>query len=80
MVTIFRLLCVILIKLIHRNEFGTVSSLMMVLLSYTTFQVEAGDVIVKVNGADVHRFSTKEGEYLLYDNCIVQPNQHSGGW
>lgn len=27
-----------------------------------SFQVEAGDVIVKVNGTDVHRFSTKEGE------------------
>lgn len=25
------------------------------------FQVEAGDVIVKVNGTDVHLLSTKEG-------------------
>lgn len=29
-----------------------------------SLQVEAGDVIVKVNGADVHRFSTKEGESI----------------
>lgn len=26
-------------------------------------QVEAGDVILKVNGTDVHRYSTKEGKF-----------------
>lgn len=33
-------------------------------------QVEAGDVIVKVNGTDVHRFSTKEGE-LKYATDVL---------
>ena len=28
-------------------------------------QVEAGDVILKVNGTDVHRYSTKEGKFLI---------------
>lgn len=28
------------------------------------FQVEAGDVILKVNETDVNRFSTKEGKYI----------------
>lgn len=29
-------------------------------------QVEAGDVIVKVNGTDVHHFTTKEGILLNF--------------
>lgn len=31
-------------------------------------QVEAGDVIVKVNGIDVHRYTTKEGIFFLQSN------------
>lgn len=31
-------------------------------LCFIPLQVEAGDVILKVNGADVHRYSTKEGK------------------
>lgn len=30
--------------------------------SFIFLQVEAGDVILKVNGTDVHRYSTKEGK------------------
>lgn len=30
------------------------------------FKVEAGDVIVKVNETDVHRFTTKEGWLSRY--------------
>lgn len=37
----------------------------LVVLFTSDFQVEAGDVIVKVNGTDVHRFTTKEGELFL---------------
>lgn len=29
-------------------------------------QVEAGDVIVRVNGTDVHHFTTKEGMQRIY--------------
>lgn len=29
--------------------------------------MEAGDVIVKVNGTDVHRFTTKEGESWTFN-------------
>lgn len=32
------------------------------IFSFVLSQVEAGDVILKVNGADVHRYSTKEGK------------------
>lgn len=34
-------------------------------MSFVSLQVEAGDVILKVNGTDVHRYSTKEGESSL---------------
>lgn len=30
------------------------------------FQVEVGDVILKVNETDVIRFSTKEGEFVYF--------------
>lgn len=32
-----------------------------VLNALSVLQVEAGDVIVRVNGTDVHQFTTKEG-------------------
>jgi len=35
-----------------------------------SFQIEAGDVILKVNGTDVHRYSTKEGKYLTTHSKI----------
>lgn len=34
-------------------------------------QVEAGDVILKINGTDVHRFSTKEGKYVSHLNPFL---------
>jgi len=37
--------------------------LLNVPLSVFHSQVEAGDVILKVNGTDVHRYTTKEGEF-----------------
>lgn len=33
------------------------------LIIFFLFQVEAGDVILKVNGDDVHLYSTKEGKF-----------------
>lgn len=46
-------------------------------------QVEAGDVLLKVNGTDVNRFSTREGEesaiyhanatYLVYARLPILP-------
>ena len=38
---------------------------------YKSFQIEAGDVILKVNGTDVHRYSTKEGKYLKPQRMIL---------
>lgn len=34
-------------------------------------QVEAGDIIVRVNGTDVHHFTTKEGNEHENKNKIV---------
>ena len=42
-----------------------------------SFQIEAGDVILKVNGTDVHRYSTKEGKYLTTHSKKVVDLSHS---
>jgi hypothetical protein len=43
-------------------------------LFFSLLQVEAGDVILKINGTDVHRFSTKEGKYV---ECIINLSAHA---
>lgn len=35
-------------------------------------QVEAGDVIVKVNGIDVHRYTTKEGIFSAIKQFLLR--------
>lgn len=37
------------------------------LVFFFKFQVEVGDVILKVNETDVKRFSTKEGNAFAYE-------------
>lgn len=40
------------------------------------FQVEAGDIILKVNETDVHLFSTKEGEFfsIIISQIVYERN------
>lgn len=40
--------------------------ILLLLCEFFVFQVEAGDIIVKVNGTDVHRFTTKEGTLHIF--------------
>lgn len=39
--------------------------------TYVPLQVEAGDVLLKVNGTDVNRFTTKEGKEPARRVCLV---------
>lgn len=43
-------------------------------------QVEAGDVILKVNGTDVHRYSTKEGKLSHHVVCAFPLRFCSAGY
>lgn len=60
---------------------------------YVQLQLEAGDVLLKVNGTDVNRFTTREGKefaiyhahttYLRYTlslrKCVEDRDTHSSG-
>lgn len=55
------------------NNFYLTEQFFMIIIFLFLFflQVEAGDVILKINGTDVHRFSTKEGELFTFDKLNV---------
>lgn len=49
--------------------------LIVVVVAITRLQVEAGDVIVRVNGTDVHHFTTKEGTEATFPRKKSNKNQ-----